>query len=303
MSEHQNLEWKETWRDEYLKWICAFANAEGGLLVIGKNDAGKAVGISNASKLLEDLPNKIRDVLGLILPVNLRIENNKELIEIQVPAAPYPVSYKGEYHVRTGSTKQELKGAALDQFLLRKQGRHWDGVPVPSVALADLDEASLNKFCKQALRSGRLSSEFISEPDAVLVEKLKLTEGNYLKRAALLLFHPEPTAFVTGAFVKIGFFRSQSDLVYHDQVMGNLFSQVHTTLELLQTKYLKAAISYEGIQRIEQFPVPDAALREALLNALVHRDYAVPAPVQIRVYDDRLSIWNPAHLPQGWTVD
>ncbi len=107
---------------------------------------------------------------------------------------------------------------------------------------------------------------------------------------------------MSGAFVKIGFFRTESDLAYHDEVRGDLFAQVATAVELLQTKYLKAAIRYEGIQRVEEFPVPDAALREALLNALVHRDYAAAAPVQIRVFDDRLAIWNPAVLPEGWSL-
>ena len=303
MKEHQNMEWKESWRDEYLKWICAFANAEGGLLVIGKNDAGKTVGVPNARKLLNDLPNKIRDVLGLIVPVNLRRKDGKEFIEIVVQAAPYPISYKGEYHIRSGSTRQELKGASLDQFLLGKQGRHWDAVPVPNVSVAELNPASLNRFRSLALRSGRLDEALIGEPDEALVEKLKLNEGTYLKRAAVLLFHADPTVFVSGAFVKIGFFRSQSDLLYHDEVVGDLFGQVHQTLDLLHTKYLKALIHYEGIQRIERFPVPRPALREAVLNALVHRVYAVPAPVQIRIYKDRLSIWNPALLPQGWTVE
>jgi len=303
MKEHQNMEWKESWRDEYLKWICAFANAEGGMLVIGKNDAGVTVGVPNARKLLKDLPNKIRDVLGLIVPVNLRREQGKEFIEIVVQAAPYPVSYKGEYYVRSGSTRQELKGASLDQFLLAKQGRHWDAVPVPNVSVSDLDTESIKRFRRLALRSGRLNDALIDEPDAALVEKLKLTEGTYLKRAAVLLFHADPTVFVTGAFVKIGFFRSQSHLIYHDEVEGDLFNQAHQTLDLLYTKYLKAVIHYEGIQRLERFPVPRPALREAVLNALVHRVYAVSAPVQIRIYDDRLTVWNPALLPQGWTVE
>ncbi len=85
--------------------------------------------------------------------------------------------------------------------------------------------------------------------------------------------------------------------------MAICFSQVQNTLDLLLTKYLKAAVRYEDIVRVERFPVPRAALREAVLNALVHRDYAVPVPIQIRVYDDRLSLWNPAVLPDGWTLE
>ncbi len=135
MKEHQHIEWKESWRDEYLKWICGFANAEGGVLVIGRNDKGVAVGVKDARKLMADIPNKVRDILGIMVDVNLRQEAGKETLEILVDPYPYPVSYKGEYHYRSGNTKQELKGAALDKFLLRKQGRHWDGVPIPYLQL------------------------------------------------------------------------------------------------------------------------------------------------------------------------
>ena len=69
MKENQNTEWKESWRDEYLKWLCGFANAQGGVLVVGRNDRGVAVGLSDSKKLLEDLPNKIRDVLGIMADV------------------------------------------------------------------------------------------------------------------------------------------------------------------------------------------------------------------------------------------
>jgi ATP-dependent DNA helicase RecG len=119
--EHQHVEWKESWRDEYLKWICGFANADGGVLVIGRNDKGTVVGVENAGRLLVDIPNKVRDILGIMVDVNLRKEVGEEFLEILVEPYPYPVSYRGEYHFRSGSTKQELKGAALDKFLLRKQ--------------------------------------------------------------------------------------------------------------------------------------------------------------------------------------
>ena len=71
MKENQSIEWKSSWRDEYLKWICGFANAQGGVLEIGKNNRGKIVGVSNPAKLLEELPNKIRDILGILPDVDL----------------------------------------------------------------------------------------------------------------------------------------------------------------------------------------------------------------------------------------
>ena len=303
MPEHQSIEWKESWRDEYLRWICGFANANGGTLLIGKSNDGLSVGVKDSKKLLEDIPNKVRDVLGILVDVNLRNEQGADLVEIVVEPYPYPISYKGEYHYRSGSTKQELKGAALDRFLLRKQGRHWDGVPVPHIVPSDLDPDSLTAFRKRAHRSKRLAPEILREPDAALLEKLHLMEGQYLKRAAALLFHPDPERFVTGAFIKVGFFRTDADLVFHDEIHGDLFGQVDKTLDTLRAKYLKAVISYEGVQRVETYPVPEEALREAILNAVAHKDYSSGSPIQISVYDNKLLVWNSGHLPPDWTVD
>ncbi len=133
MNESQKVEWKSRWRDEYLRWICGFANAEGGVLVIGRDDDG-VVGLSGIRKLLEDIPNKVRDVLGIVVDVNLKAEAGKEYLEIVVGPHAHPVRCKGEYHYRSGSTRQELKGATLSRFLLRKQGLHWDGVRYPTRA-------------------------------------------------------------------------------------------------------------------------------------------------------------------------
>ncbi len=301
MPESQNIEYKPNWREDYLKWVCGFANAEGGVLFIGRDDGGKVVGVKDASKLLEDIPNQVRDMLGIVVDVNLRTEGMLSYLEIRVESYPNPISFQGVYYVRSGSTNQRLKGSALDRFLLRKYGRTWDGVPLPGITITDLDPAGLKRFRSQAARSKRLDAAVLEESNAGLIEKLRLREGDYLKRAAALLFHPDPVRFFTGAAVKIGYFASESDLRYHDEIEGDLFTQVSKTMELLLTKYLKALISYEGIQRVESYPMPESALREAVLNAVVHRDYAVPAPIQIRVYEDRLKIWNPGELPDDWT--
>ena len=105
-----------------------------------------------------------------------------------------------------------------------------------------LSGAAVRRFRTLAKRSGRVEPGSLRAPVADIVDKLRLREGAYLKRAALLLFHEDPERFVSGAFVKIGFFRTESDLAYHDEVHGDLFTQVAATIERLQTKYLKAAI-------------------------------------------------------------
>lgn len=302
MSEDQNTEFKESWRDEYLKWICGFANAQGGKIFIGKNDDGKVTGLKDSKKLLEEIPNKVKDILGIIVDIDLHKSKKGEFIEITVEPYPYPVNYKGQYYYRSGSTKQELKAAALDKFLLQKIGKRWDGVPVPKVSVKDLNQETFNFFRKRASKSQRINEESLKDSDEHLIENLQLKEGEYLKRAAILLFHPTPESFIIGAYIKIGYFQTDDDLKFQDEIHGNLFEQIEKTIDLLFTKYIKAEISYEGINRVEKFEYPKEAIREALLNAIAHKDYSGGVPIQISVYGDKIIFWNEGRLPDKWTI-
>ena len=303
LGESQNIEWKETWRDEYLKWICGFANAQGGKIYIGINDKGVVKGLNDVKKLLEDIPNKTKNHMGILVDVNLKTKAKKAYLEIVVEPYPNPISYSGEYHYRSGSTKQVLRGAALDKFLLQKIGKRWDGVPVPKVKISDFDPTAFKYFKEKATLSGRITPEMLKVKNELLLDNLRLkAEGNNYKRAAILLFHKDPEKFISGAFVKIGFFYDDDDLAYQDEIHGNLFNQAEQTMQLLLTKYLKANISYQGLHRLEQYPVPEPALREAILNAIVHKDYSCGIPIQISVYQHKLIIWNQGQLPDNWTV-
>ena len=93
MAESQTIEWKESWRDEYLKWVCGFVNAQGGVLEIGRHDDSKAIGATDARKLMEDLPNKMRDLLGIIADVDLIEEDGHELVRITFPGVQREGTY------------------------------------------------------------------------------------------------------------------------------------------------------------------------------------------------------------------
>lgn len=302
MTESQNVEWKTSWRDEYLKWICGFANAQGGVLEVGRNDRGRVVGVRDVLRLLEEIPNKVQSALGIVVDVNLKSEDGTEYVEIVVGPYPNPISYKGEFHYRSGSTKQVLRGAELNRFLMQKHGRTWDDVPMPGVHVRDLDGRALDEFRRLAAASERLPGDVVEESNTEMIEKLNLREGRHLKRAAVLLFHSTPGRFIGEAYVKIGYFRG-SELLYQDVIEGDLFTQVDRTVDLLYTKYTRALVSYRGVSRVETFPVPRDAIREAVVNAVIHRDYTRPAPSQIRVYDDRIMLWNPGRLPDGWSLE
>ncbi len=302
MTERQNIEWKEIWKDDYLAWICGFANAQGGKLYIGMNDSGEVVGVKNAKKLLEDLPNKIRDAMGIIVNVNLLNEGDFEYIEIEVPPYPIAIFCKGSYY-RSGSTNQKLSGPELEAFIMRHRGVTWDSMPLPTFTIADVDDGVVKRFKQWAVNKGRINKSVLSEDKFVMLEKLHLVKDGYLTNAAMLLFSNDPEKWQLGAYVKIGFFETDSDLVYQDEIHGSILDQIDKIVEIIHLKYMKAKISYVGMQRIERYFVPEEALREALLNALCHKDYSRGIPIQISIYNDKLYIANCGHLPETWTVE
>ena len=305
MDESQNIEYKKIWKDEYLKWICGFANANGGRILLGLEDdpPHDVVGLDDADKLMEDLPNKVRDVLGIMVDVNLHREGDKKYLELVVEPYPYPVNYKGQYHYRSDSTKQELKGAALSKFLLDKVGVRWCNVPVPDVTPEDLDARSIQDFKQSGIKKKRMDSEVLSDSNADFLSSLDMLVDGQITRAGILMFHPKPEKRFPGSFIKIGFFRSDSDLAFQDEIHGSLVQQVDRTFDLLTTKYMNYMITYQGLQRVETPPFPEDPLRECILNAVAHKNYQEQVPIQISVYPDRIVFWNPGELPESWTVE
>ena len=301
--EDQHIEWKRLWKDEYLKWVAAFANSDGGVLKIGYDDDGSVVGVQDVEGLLKELPDKIQGHLGLVVDVVSEVVGLADTVVIDVAHYPYPISYKGKYYKRSGSTTQELRGPALSSFLLGSTGKKWDGIVLPGFGLTELNPKAMAVFRNLASRMGRASDDVLVLKEAELMESLHLIESGELKRSAALLFHDTPERFFPGAFVKIGYFKTDTDLVFQDEIRGPLIDQPNEVLDVIWRKYLSASIRYEGLQRVEEFDIPRKALREAVINALVHKDYSAGNPIQIKIYDDRIVIWNDGLLPDGFDFD
>ncbi|MBR3429435.1 MAG: ATP-dependent DNA helicase RecG [Clostridia bacterium] len=175
------------------------------------------------------------------------------------------------------------------------------GIPLPKLSAMDLKSDAIDLFKQKGVSRGRLSEEDTNVNNDILMENLHLIdEDGYLTRAAMLAFHRDPERWVTGAYIKIGFFgNSDSDLQYQDEIHGPLIEQIDRTIDLVYTKYMKDRITYEGIQRVEVFMFPQEAFREILLNAVVHKDYASCNPIQISIYEDHMYIWNDGEMPSN----
>lgn len=273
-------------------------------MYFGVNDDHEVVGIDNVDKLMEDIPNKIVTTMGIVVDVNLYELDGLEYIEVYIEPSNIPINYKGKYYYRSGSTMQELRGPALQQFVLKKMGRSWDEITNEHATIDDLDRGAIDYFLRKGIKAGRIDEDEANASTQSVLENLNLiSEDGKLKSAALLLFAKKPQRYFTCVEFKIGRFRkNEADLITQDVVEGNIIQMTDRVVDILKTKYFTSPIHYEGMQRIEKLEVPEDALREILYNAIAHKDY-MGAPIQMRVWDDYVEVWNEGSLPKELTPE
>ena len=295
MKESQNTEFKQAWHDEYLKWICGFANAKGGNLLIGVDDAGKPIGVANARKLLEDIPNKIRDTMGIVADVSLVKRQKKDVIRIVVRESDFPVAYRGEYHYRTGSTKQQLTGFALTQFLFHKMHLSWDGAET-------INRLSSRKFTFKRLKYRFEQRVHKDVKNADLVSYGLITKGGTLTNAGALLADdcpiPQSRLFCTRWLGN----DKAADSAASRKEQGNI-------LELLDMaeNFIKVHTNKSWVKRPterDNYPdYPERSVTESLVNAFIHRDYTIcGSEVHVDIFDNRMEIMSPGGMPDGSLV-
>ena len=302
--ETQHIEFKRIWKDDYLKWICGFANSEGGQLFIGVDDSGNVVGLDNPKKLMEDIPNKIASTLGVVVGVNLAEKDAKQYIAVTVPVSSAPVACQGKYYIRSGATLQELSGIALQDFVMHKIGLTWESQAVPDASIDDIDSEAIKYFIDRGIWAHRIPESARNDSvETVLRNRNLIDKNGRLTLAALLLFGKNPQQYCLTARVKIGMFGpGYSDLEGQDIVDGNLIQMADRVMDVLDQKYLMRPIHYEGWVRMEPLEIPDDALREILYNSIIHKDYR-GGEITIRVFKDHLEIWNPGKLPEDFDID
>ena len=259
MKETQNIEFKQSWRDEYLKYVSGFANAKGGSLMIGVNDAGEIIGVKDSKALLESIPNKIVTTTGIVADVDLLEKDGLEYIKIDIPASNTPVTYGGRIYYRSGSTLQELDGMAAQNFLKSRTDSRWDSQVVSGATLDDIDPNAIKYFVKNGIEKGRLSKATENDSIEKILGNLELlTPAGELTMAALMLFGKRPQSYCLNARFKIGRFGDRSsDLIIQDLIDGNLIQMADKIIDTLSAKYLIRPIHYEGMQRVEPLEIPE----------------------------------------------
>lgn len=270
-------------------------------MYFGVDDNHEVVGLENSKKLLEDIPNKIVNYLGLVVDVNLDEQDGVEYIELIVNPSNVPISFKGKYYYRSGATMQELNGTSLQQFIMKKMGKSWDDISNENATLDDIDHEAINYFLRKGIDANRIpEDERNASIKDVLTSLHLMDENGRLKNAALLLFGKDPLKFFTSVRFKIGRFGvDEADLLIQDVIEGNIIQMADRVLDVLKAKYLTSPVRFDGMQRKEELEVPVEALREILYNSIAHKDYTGP-DIQMHVYNDHVEIWNEGELPEGY---
>ena len=304
MGEKHIIEYKRLWKDEWLEWICGMANADGGVIYLGVKDDGEVLGVSNAKKLMEDIPNKIISKMSIYPDIRQVEKDGKDVIEIEVAPSMAAVSLDGVVYKRVGATNQILKGAALQEFYLSRPSGAWDARIIPDAKLDEIDPDAVEYLKESGIRKGRLSKESAKDSVEKVLKSLNLmTEDDKLTMAALLLFGKNPQRYCIDARFKIGRFGAgAANLIIQDLVDGDLIRMPDRVLDILDAKYLVRPIHYKGLRRVEPLEIPEKGLREIICNSIIHKQYDGP-DIQMRVYDDRIDLWNFGKLPEGYTFE
>ena len=266
-NESQVVEWKESWQDKYLEWICGYANAQGGTLYIGIDDNGNVLGLEEkiVKKLLEDIPNKITAAFGMTCDVNLRTKDKKKYIQIEVKKSKLPLNLHGRYYYRTGSVKKEITGFELTEFIIKSTGTSYD----------DLVSFKLMQEDGQMTNAGILFADQWN----IHHSRIFCTRWNGLEKA-----------------------NSTQDALDDAEYTGGLIELYDSTMAFIKNN-TKKGWRKDNDKRVELPDYPERALEEGLVNALIHRSYLqTGAHSQVDIYDDRIVITNPGGMFDGSEV-
>jgi len=309
--EGEQLEFKLQWADSALETLAAFANTRGGTLLVGVSDNGQVSGWNGNDKELRAIVDQIADGLRLEPLVRIISDERGRVLCISVAGAGLPIALRGRYFQRLGNTTRQLPSETLGRLFIEKSGASWDKHPT-TASLDEIDPAAVHRFLR--LAHDRLPEASETEPVESVLRKLDLFADGQLRRGALLLFGRRPQSDLHMAYVRMGRFKTDTIIVDDKFIEGNLFQQLDQVMQYFR-QYLQVRLEVnsrvsegksmlEAIQRQDIWDYPLDALREAVINALIHRDYFdSTGHTSIRVYDDCVYIWNPGELQPGMTVD
>ncbi len=294
-------------RREIVETCAAFASAPGGRIYVGVRDDGTVAGVQIGRGTLEGLANDIaHNTVPKLVPMITTVqEAGQTVIVVEVAENPTkPVSAYGRAYRRSGRTNQVLAASEIAELYFTSRGVTWDETARADALLDDIDAEKVRKFLSRA-RSERQWEIDAQTPVEPALRQLNLMKNGQLTIAALLLFGKKPQRFLLQAKVRCARFKGEDEVEFLDLkvIEGDLIQQVEEAMAFVRRNTSMAAKIEGRLERTERWEYPLDAVREAITNAVCHRDYAESGNVVVRVFDDRLEVSNPGGLPAGMTVE
>lgn len=295
--EDQSTEFKETYVDDIKKTVVAFANTDGGTVFVGVDDSGRVVGVDDVDKTILRAQNALRDAIKpdvtMHVSCSAREVENKTIIAIEVQkgtSCPYYLADKGirpaGVYVRQGPSSVPASEAAILQMIRETDGGSYESARSLEQSLS-FSEAE-TAFAEAGLTFGEGKRRTLG----------LVTEDGVHTNLALLLSDQCPHT------VKLAVFQGRKKSVFRDrcELSGSVLKQLDGAYEYIN-RFNRLRSEFKGLKRIDMSDYPEEAIREALLNTIVHRDYALSGPALISIFDDRIEFVTLGGLVKGVSAD
>lgn len=282
-------------------------------MLIGVTDSGRIVGqdvTDNTKREIAREINKIEPSASVEVDY-VEVENNKFVIVIRVDKGVHaPYTYDARPYQRDESNTTRMSQHRYEQLLVRRgqQNHSWELSIADGYSVDDLDHNEIHLAVKQGIAAGRVPAEAANEPIESILKSWKLIEGGQINNAAVALFAKDVLPRYPQCHIKLGRFRGADmlgNMIDNKELYGNAF-QIFAEANSFIMRHLPIASFFQPdrFERIDKPALPVLAVREALVNAVCHRDYSNrSASITLAIFDDRLEIWNNGKLPPSLSID
>ena len=297
--------------DSLASEIVSFANFAGGTILIGVSDAGEIQGVIRAD-MEEFVINVCRNnIKPSIIPLIEKRRIKDKLVYMVIIAEGDDIysTSKGIYFIRVGSTKQQPTQQELLRLFQKRNLIQFDEIPVLSSNLNSIDNIKVNTYLKKLDQSPlNDDADYSIEQDLINLSILTSTDtGIYPTIAGLLLFGKHPQKYFPSYIISCGAYAGTdfiSDVIREDDITGTIEDIIEKSIAFLKLTMQKFTSVENGVKRVETYIYPTEVLREAIVNAVCHRDYTISgAAIRILLFQDRLEIRSPGSLPNTLTLE